>query len=1121
MKKRILSTFMAFIMVVSVIAIPESGFIIEAEASTFTVRTTAPRRGNTNDDRFYFSNENLFHRDGGVLPLPNCTTYAWGRAFEVLGYQPLKLGTRGTTNITLMASSWFNEAIINGFETGQTPRAGAIACWGTGNHVAFVERINGNQITITDSRWRDWNVDQGNIDTTWGTWTGTLDQLRVRFRGFQGFIYLPISGGGGTTCTTHDWSNRGFCTRCNTEFSIHITPLNPHQIFSATPATTANPPNTVPVRNRPYAADTTIRTLARGAEVTVTASGFNSEGNLWYRLNTGEWVYSGRLTFVRNVTTTVLTAPTGLTAAWATNSTARVSWNAVSGAASYEVEFRRTTQTHINANWQRDWDYTNRTATSYNPTLTAGVTYEFRVRAVNSAGQQSGWSAVASYTHTSGAPGLAVSSTLSGRWTITIPANTRVNLFSTPTGTSAVESYSARSSPFTLEAIRRLTMNDGSTRFHIQAPTNGVIHDYYFVLINSMTVVERIYTVDYNANGGSSAPAAQTKRFGVNLTLSSAQPTRAGFDFLGWATSSTATTATYQPGATYTANANLTLWAVWRAHTYPVTFNANGGTGAPAAQAKTHGTNLTLSNIQPTRAGFNFLGWAASPTATTPTHQPGSTYASNARLTLYAVWEALVVDIPLNVRVDGNIVDVLIDKNGDYDGALALTLSEGLTVANVSSPGGALAVYLPDSNKIVVAGIYMEINDILIRITFNGSGTVSIIGESGLEGFNATLKIEDTPACADCADPNKGCPGCGYCEDCDYKLHGNLHCADCKWCGLCDWEYGIELHCAGCGECGGNCICITGDEPCSVCENDPCDCEIINEPCDTCVNDPCNCGVAENPVPVPVVAIPTVSPANLTFASSVNVTLATETEGAVIYYTVNGATPTTDSARYTAPFLINATSTIRAIAIKEGMADSEVLTVTFTRSSGNSGSTGGGGSGGGGGSSGSTTPPSTPTPQIQQTPGITNIIVNMPVTIINTINVNIPVVQLKVPAGATGNQSISVGREFIGQNAVLVRYNAATGELEFVSAATVGANGNANINVRESGDFLVQTFKTGDITGTGEVETSDALALLRHVAGISELNSIQLFVANGSSGDVATSDALNILRYIAGIIDKI
>jgi endoglucanase len=167
-------------------------------------------------------------------------------------------------------------------------------------------------------------------------------------------------------------------------------------------------------------------------------------------------------------------------------------------------------------------------------------------------------------------------------------------------------------------------------------------------------------------------------------------------------------------------------------------------------------------------------------------------------------------------------------------------------------------------------------------------------------------------------------------------------------------------------------------------------------------------------------------------------------------------------------------------------------------------------------------PQSTPLPPppvviIQQTIDVTNIIVNMPVNIINTININIHVIELVVPAGKTGLTPIEVGREYAGQNAVLVRYDSAARTFEFVTAETIAANGSANLNVEQAGDYLVKTFKTGDVTGTGEVETSDALAVLRHIAGISTLNSVQLFVANGKEGDVNTADALNILRTVAGL----
>lgn len=78
------------------------------------------------------------------------------------------------------------------------------------------------------------------------------------------------------------------------------------------------------------------------------------------------------------------------------------------------------------------------------------------------------------------------------------------------------------------------------------------------------------HKVTYDANGGIDPPAPQTKEYGEALTLSSARPNRDGYDFLGWATTSSATTATYQPGGTYTQNANVTLYAVWRKLPDPV-----------------------------------------------------------------------------------------------------------------------------------------------------------------------------------------------------------------------------------------------------------------------------------------------------------------------------------------------------------------------------------------------------------------------------------------------------------------------------------------------------------------------------------------------------------------------
>ena len=151
--------------------------------------------------------------------------------------------------------------------------------------------------------------------------------------------------------------------------------------------------------------------------------------------------------------------------------------------------------------------------------------------------------------------------------------------------------------------------------------------------------------VFYDANGGTGAPGPHSKP--LNTTLSKVVPTReGGYTFMGWATTPTAATAQYQPGGTYTFNIlinHVYLYAVWKL-TYAVTYDANGGIGAPPAQAKFHNEPLTLSMgtqaTPPHRLGYVFKGWATDAGATEAEYQTGEPYWDNAPMTLYAVWES-------------------------------------------------------------------------------------------------------------------------------------------------------------------------------------------------------------------------------------------------------------------------------------------------------------------------------------------------------------------------------------------------------------------------------------------------------------------------------------------------
>lgn len=65
------------------------------------------------------------------------------------------------------------------------------------------------------------------------------------------------------------------------------------------------------------------------------------------------------------------------------------------------------------------------------------------------------------------------------------------------------------------------------------------------------------------------------------------------------------------------------------------------------------------------------------------------------------------------------------------------------------------------------------------------------------------------------------------------------------------------------------------------------------------------------------------------FEGSTQISISCETDGASIYYTTDGNDPSTTSTLYSAPFTINATTTVKALAAKEGMENSSIATATF------------------------------------------------------------------------------------------------------------------------------------------------------------------------------------------------
>lgn len=159
----------------------------------------------------------------------------------------------------------------------------------------------------------------------------------------------------------------------------------------------------------------------------------------------------------------------------------------------------------------------------------------------------------------------------------------------------------------------------------------------------TINVKRNLWGVYFDANGGSGAPSMQKKYFNNTLYLTTQKPTRSGYTFKGWATSPSSSYAQYQPGDAFTIDADTTLYAVWGQNvtrTWSITYNANGGSNAPARQTANIGQSITITSSRPTRSGHTFLGWATWSSATYAEYLPGNSVTSDYDMTLYAVWKS-------------------------------------------------------------------------------------------------------------------------------------------------------------------------------------------------------------------------------------------------------------------------------------------------------------------------------------------------------------------------------------------------------------------------------------------------------------------------------------------------
>ncbi|QIK69129.1 InlB B-repeat-containing protein [Erysipelothrix sp. HDW6C] len=191
----------------------------------------------------------------------------------------------------------------------------------------------------------------------------------------------------------------------------------------------------------------------------------------------------------------------------------------------------------------------------------------------------------------------------------------------------AVHNYNANGGTFALDAMGAYT---GDIYYLGTEPTN-----YYNI----------------SENGGS----------GTVLTGSSLNATRAGYTFLGWATTADATVADITEGDSIPFNVeNTILYAVWKQDVeYTVTYDGNQSTSGsvPTGTTQLEDTDYTVlaNSGNLARDGYTFTGWNTAANGTGTPYKADDVFSLTGNVTLYAQWEEIpVVVTQYTVTYNGN-----------------------------------------------------------------------------------------------------------------------------------------------------------------------------------------------------------------------------------------------------------------------------------------------------------------------------------------------------------------------------------------------------------------------------------------------------------------------------------
>ena len=207
------------------------------------------------------------------------------------------------------------------------------------------------------------------------------------------------------------------------------------------------------------------------------------------------------------------------------------------------------------------------------------------------------------------------------------------------------------------------------------------------------------YTISYVLNGGSNPSNAKTSYTYTTATFNLPTPTRTGYSFGGWYTSSSFSgSPVYSMGKG--SYGDKTFYAKWTGNTYYVKFNPNNGSNITKTQTFSYGTSYALSanTFTPTTGYGSFINWNTQADGKGTSYSDKQTVSNltttkGATIDLYAQWK---IDIATNENITVSEIadqaytgDAITPSITVKDGITDITSSCNISYSNNTAPGVA------------------------------------------------------------------------------------------------------------------------------------------------------------------------------------------------------------------------------------------------------------------------------------------------------------------------------------------------------------------------------------------------------------------------------------------------